>query len=72
MSPPAERPSVRLESDEIARGPWVYGRQVLDAPGVEDGSLVEVLDASGRFVGHALFNIERDVKRQKSPQRSMS
>lgn len=53
---------MRLESDEIARGPWVYGRQVLDAPGVEDGSLVSVEDASGRFVGHALYNSNSDIR----------
>jgi 23S rRNA (cytosine1962-C5)-methyltransferase len=55
-------PLVRLESDEIMRGPWVYGRQVLDAPGVEDGALVAVEDASGRFVGHALFNANSDIR----------
>src|SRR5204863_478070 len=49
-------------SDEIARGPWVYGRQVLDAPGVEDGALVAVNDASERFVGHALFNSSSDIR----------
>jgi len=53
---------VRLESDEIARGPWVYGRQVAPAPGVPDGSLVAVADASGRFVGHALYNGASDIR----------
>lgn len=55
-------PLVRLASDEIARGPWVYGRQVLDAPGVADGALVAVEDASGRFVGHALYNSASDIR----------
>lgn len=53
---------MRLESDEISRGPWVYGRQVLEAPGVPDGSLVAVEDASGRFVGHGLFNASSDIR----------
>jgi 23S rRNA (cytosine1962-C5)-methyltransferase len=54
--------SVRLLSDELHRGPWVYARQVASADGVEDGSLVEVLDASGRFLGHALYNGRSDVR----------
>lgn len=62
MTSANELPVVRLESDEIARGPWVYGRQVLEAPGVEDGALVAVEDASGRFVGHALFNSNSDIR----------
>jgi 23S rRNA (cytosine1962-C5)-methyltransferase len=55
-------PSVRLASDELARGPWVYGRQVCAAPGVEDGALVAVEDASGRFLGHALYNSASDIR----------
>ena len=62
MASPSEFPVVRLESDEIARGPWVYGRQVLEAPGVEEGALVSVEDASGRFVGHALYNGNSDIR----------
>jgi 23S rRNA (cytosine1962-C5)-methyltransferase len=53
---------VRLASDEIARGPWVYARQVEPADGVSDGALVAVEDASGRFVGHALFNSASDIR----------
>ncbi len=62
MSPSPEQPLVRLESDEIARGPWVYARQVVPSEGVLDGSLVAVEDASGRFVGHALFNSGSDIR----------
>jgi len=62
VSTPPDRPLVRLESDEIARGPWVYARQVVPAEGVEDGALVAVEDASGRFVGHALFNSGSDIR----------
>jgi len=53
---------VRLASDEIARGPWVYARRVESAEGVEDGALVAVEDASGRFVGHALYNSGSDIR----------
>src|SRR5262245_39267695 len=58
-----ERPTIRLASDELPAGPWIYGRQV-EAPsaGVEDGSLVEVVDASGRFVAHALYNASSDIR----------
>lgn len=62
MSPSPAQPCVRLESDEIARGPWVYARQVVPAEGLEDGALVAVEDASGRFVGHALYNSGSDIR----------
>jgi 23S rRNA (cytosine1962-C5)-methyltransferase len=62
VSTPPDWPLVRLESDEIARGPWVYGRQVVPSEGVDDGALVAVEDASGRFVGHALFNSGSDIR----------
>ena len=57
------RPVVRLADDRLERGPWVYGRRV-ERPDVapEDGALVEVLDASDRFVGHALWNGRSDVR----------
>jgi 23S rRNA (cytosine1962-C5)-methyltransferase len=55
-------PVVRLATDELPRGPWIFGRQVEEAAGVEDGALVEVCDASGRFVGHALYNGASDVR----------
>lgn len=58
-----ERPRVRLESDEIARGPWVFGRQVeLSGPPVAGGELVEVYDRSDRFLGHALCNEASDIR----------
>jgi 23S rRNA (cytosine1962-C5)-methyltransferase len=55
-------PLVRLATDELPRGPWIFGRQVEPAPGVEDGALVEVGDASGRFIGHALYNGASDIR----------
>jgi 23S rRNA (cytosine1962-C5)-methyltransferase len=60
----AALPQVRLRTDELPRGPWVYARQVAggEPPGVEPGSLVEVADAAGRFVGHALWNPASDIR----------
>lgn len=55
-------PSIRLATDRVPPGPWIYGRQTIPAPGVEDGSLVEVIDDQDRFVGHALFNSQSDIR----------
>lgn len=60
-SPPL--PVVRLVDDHHQRGPWVYARRVAEPDGpTERGALVEVLDASDRFVGHALWNGRSDVR----------
>ena len=56
-----QRPIVRLESDELSAGPWVFARNVAPAAGVEDGALVEVRDRSDRFLGHALYNSASDI-----------
>ena len=59
------RPVVQLSHDELQRGPWVFARHVAGpAAGeqVADGELVGVVDASGRFVGHALYNGAADVR----------
>ena len=57
-------PRVTLRTDELARGPWVYGRQVADRGqgDLEPGSLVEVADPAGRFLGHALWNGASDIR----------
>ncbi len=56
-------PTIQLDSDRLPAGPWIYGRQVLRPElSPPDGSLVEVSDASGRFVGHALFNAASDIR----------
>ena len=55
-------PAVRLLSDEIPKGPWVFGRQVDPAGAPESGALVEVLDRSGRFLGHGLYNGASDIR----------
>lgn len=54
---------VRLATDDLSSGPWVYGRHVAPADrGIEDGSLVEVIDESNRFLGHALYNAASDIR----------
>ena len=55
------RPVVRLASDDLRPGPWIFARQVAAAEGAADGDLVEVHDASGRFVAHALYNSASDI-----------
>jgi 23S rRNA (cytosine1962-C5)-methyltransferase len=68
MSDPAQAPApgpcgvVRLESDDLRPGPWIFGRQVGAVEDVADGALVEVQDASGRFVAHALYNSASDIR----------
>jgi 23S rRNA (cytosine1962-C5)-methyltransferase len=55
-------PNVRLLTDEIPKGPWIFGRQVEPKDLPEDGSLVEVHDRSGRFFGHGLYNGASDIR----------
>lgn len=64
QTPSDLRPVVRLASDELFRGPWVYGRHVAygSEPEPPDGALVEVVDASDRFLGHALYNGASDIR----------
>ena len=55
-------PPVRLLTDESPSGPWIFGRQVEPRDLPPDGSLVEVLDRSGRFLGHGLYNGASDIR----------
>jgi len=55
-------PSIRLLTDESPSGPWIFGRQVEPRDLPPDGSLVEVLDRSGRFLGHGLYNGASDIR----------
>ncbi len=58
-----ERAVIELDTDELPRGPWIFGRQVREpAQDVEPGALVFVHDASQRFVGHALYNPNSDIR----------
>ncbi|MEO0652738.1 MAG: class I SAM-dependent methyltransferase, partial [Planctomycetota bacterium] len=62
MSPSRPLPEVQLDDDRLSRGPWIYARRIRSvSEGIEDGDLVEVLDASERFVGHGLFNGRSDI-----------
>ncbi|HIG11362.1 MAG: class I SAM-dependent rRNA methyltransferase [bacterium] len=57
------RPVVELENDYLSPGPWIFGRQVLrPETDVEPGALVDVHDASGRFVASALYNPASDIR----------
>jgi 23S rRNA (cytosine1962-C5)-methyltransferase len=47
--------------DEIARGPGLRPQRQASRE-LEDGALVEVRDASERFVGHALYNSASDIR----------
>src|SRR5258706_14662550 len=70
---PDLHPTVRLDTDELPSGPWIYGRNVgplADPP--EDGALVEVEDRAGRFVGHALFNSPSDIRLRLLSRRKKS
>jgi 23S rRNA (cytosine1962-C5)-methyltransferase len=60
---PLTHPVVRLDSDLLPSGPWVFARQVTvvgDAP--ENGSLVELQDRSGRYFAHGLYNAASDIR----------
>ncbi|MEZ6004299.1 MAG: class I SAM-dependent rRNA methyltransferase [Planctomycetota bacterium] len=57
-----ELPSVRLLVDRLPSGPWIFGRQVEAAHDIPNGSLVEVLDAAGRYAGHGLYNGRSDIR----------
>jgi 23S rRNA (cytosine1962-C5)-methyltransferase len=61
---PQALPVVRLVTDRLPSGPWIYARQVgpPEDPGAAPGALVEVLDLSGRFVGHGLYNPASDIR----------
>lgn len=57
------RPSVRLATDLVPNGPWIFARQVeMPREELENGALVEVVDAQGRFVGHGLYNEASDIR----------
>ena len=60
----AEVRSVQLDSDEeVTAGPWIFARQVRDFIARPlDGTIVEVLDRSGRFLGHGLYNSASDIR----------
>lgn len=54
---------VDLATDQLAPGPWVFARQVRPPHDpVEDGALVAVHDASGRFLGHGLYNARSEIR----------
>ena len=57
MNSPAALPVIRLKSDRRPGHPWVWSAQVHKPESkLPPGSVVEVHDAKGRFVGHAFWN----------------
>jgi len=54
---------VRLATDRLPAGPWIYARSVRPPEAeIQPGAVVELLDASERFVGHGLYNPASDVR----------
>jgi len=57
MNTPAELPVIRLKSDRSPGHPWVWSAQVHKPESrLPPGSVVEVQDAKGRFVGRGFWN----------------
>jgi 23S rRNA (cytosine1962-C5)-methyltransferase len=52
------RPTLRLKRghDTPRSHPWIFKGDVAEVGAVEPGSEVAVIDSSGRFVGHGLYN----------------
>lgn len=56
-------PVLRLATDRLPEGPWVFARSLLRPdPEPEPGQLVELLDHSDRYVGHGFFNPASDIR----------
>lgn len=56
-APPASLPLIQLKSDRTPGHPWVWSAQVHKPEGrLPPGSVVEVADAKGRFVGRGFWN----------------
>lgn len=58
--------AVRLASDRPLSGPWVFGRDVAREPGPRDGAepgdVLEVFDASDRYLGTGIWNPYSDLR----------
>src|ERR1700750_723662 len=56
MTTPAS-PTIRLKSDRVPGHPWVWSAQIVKPEErLPPGSVVEVEDAKGRFVGRGFWN----------------
>ena len=50
-------PTIRLKSDRVPGHPWVWSAQIVKPEErLPPGSVVDVLDAKGRFVGRGFWN----------------
>src|SRR6266852_5970698 len=65
FSPEHAEPSVKLSARGVARlqgrHPWVYRSDLAEATGVPPGSLVRVIDQSGKFLGTALYSSSSQI-----------
>ncbi|QWT19073.1 class I SAM-dependent rRNA methyltransferase [Bacillus sp. NP157] len=53
----ASLPQIHLKSDRVPGHPWVWSAQIVKpAERIPPGSVVDVLDAKGRFVGRGFWN----------------
>ncbi len=57
-----QHPRIRLHTDRLPTGPWIFARQVPYQETPPDGTLVEVVDHAERFVGHGLYNGSSDIR----------
>ena len=65
FSPEHAEPSVKLSARGVARlqgrHPWVYRSDVIEEKEAPPGSLVRVLDQSGKFLGSALYSSSSQI-----------
>src|ERR1700732_745637 len=65
FSPEHAEPSVKLSARGVARlqgrHPWVYRSDVIEEKEAPPGSLVRVLDQSGKFLGTALYSSSSQI-----------
>ena len=65
FSPELAEPSVKLSARGVARlqgrHPWVYRSDVIEEKEAPPGSLVRVLDQSGKFLGTALYSSSSQI-----------
>ncbi|HEX7817556.1 class I SAM-dependent rRNA methyltransferase [Dyella sp.] len=55
--PASLSPTIQLKTDRIPGHPWIWSAQVhKPADRIPPGSVVEVVDAKGRFIGRAFWN----------------
>jgi 23S rRNA (cytosine1962-C5)-methyltransferase len=56
MSNPSELPVVRLRTERKNWHPWIFQKMVDRPPRIPPGSVVDVVDRTGNFVGRGFYN----------------